>query len=624
MSVYVELRVEDTAASFKRSFEGRVRAGVKNVRRPFRGIESKENTYAVFRVYGADGKEIKLIDSSWPEGEGRAYANFLLQSVQEARMEKQQILETFGAALVFFFGEAPRFVDVSAVLLNTHDFNWEAEWWRNYEDTLRGTRLVEQGARALLCYDDTVIEGYPMNATAVKSADQPNLVQLSFRMFVTNAANISNVGDPSFPIHAEASIPGSLNQRDDRTFAFEVENPAEANRRLLGEYIKRLGLAQIQQEIAAARTIEQARALQKQYALEQLGVVTEGANLLSLGKSFFQGLAAGVRGDNETLDQANERFKQEARKALQLSQQGRTVELQEFLQSIRPRITDGSASARGSSGAPMTTLAESLRQAILHSAAFPAQDFEGFARRVAATSFPDGTRQIIEPKRTLPWRSKIADNIDEYTDTSDEQSTQAFEERTGVPVGGEVYDLASEVEQAMVRSGAEPTAENLYQAGVVSWSPKQGLSVGNLPQGTSSPFGNPDAPNTGPGFRYTYSKSWGSTPSAGGAYGGALGGGIGSGVGGRAQDPSEFFGNTGFLPQGGQYGGGLEALPPNAQVLEVGPDGQPLLRTRYTYGPTPGGSFLGKAATTEKVKELDLGALGKGVFSIQVVKGQLL
>lgn len=621
MATYVELVVEDAASNVRKGLDDRNRAGVRNVRRPMRGIEMKEDTYAVFRVYAADGKEIKLVDSSWPEGEGRGYANFLLQSVQEARMEKQQILETFSSALVFFFGEAPRFVDVSAVLLNTHDFDWEAEWWRNYDVTLRGTRLVEQGARALLCFDDTVIEGYPMNASAVKQAGEPNMVQLSFRMFVTNAANVSNVGDPNFPIHAEATIPQALNQRDDRTFAFELESPQEANRRALGEYLKRLAGAQIAQEIASARTIEEARTLQRQYALEQLGVVTEGANLLALGKSFFQGVVAGQRGDGETLEQAKQRFQQEAKKALQLSRQGRTVELQEFLSSIKPTLTTGPAAARANPGNTVS-LVEALRQSLIHSANYPQQDFAAFAQRVQEAVFPNGTRQLLEPKRTLPWRSKIVDNVDEYTGLSRLQLDEVFEQRTGVPVNGDVPDLPAAVEERMSSMGLTPTADNLYQAGVITWAPGKGLQVGGSPNEVN-PLGRPLAPNTGADYRYTYSKSWGSTPGVGGSYGGGLGGGIGKGIGGRAQDPSELYGSTGFRPQGSQYGGSTAALPPNSLFLKTGADGRPLLDPQYQYGPTPGGTFLGGGAATEYIKELDLGALGHGVFSLQVIPGDL-
>lgn len=623
MAVYIELAVEDvTNYAHRTKAEGRDRAGVKNVRRPFRGIEWKSDTYAVFRVYAADGTEIKLVDSSWPEGEGRGYANFLLQSVQEARVERQQMIETFGSSLVFFFGESPRFVDVTAILLNTHDFNWEAEWWRNYQDTLRGTRLVEQGARALLCFDDTIIEGYPMNASVVKQSGEPNLVQLQFRMFVTNQANVSNVGDPNFPVHAEATVPQQLNQRDDRTFAFEVEPPQEASRRVLGEYLKRLGIAQIQQEIANARTIEEARAIQRQYALEQLGVVPEGANLLTLGSSFFQGVVAGVRGDGESLDAANQRFRQEAQKALQLSKEGRLTELDEMIRGKTNDPVTGAVVNRSGPGNPRL-LVESLRNALTHTANYPAQDLQGFLDRVSATVFPNGTKQLLEAKRTLPWRSRIIDNIDEYTGTTQEQSEQVFEERTGVPVAGSIYDLPAAIQDASADRGAIVTPDSLYQMGLNRWTPKPGVNVSSNPFAAPNPFGNPQVRGTGELYRYTYSRSWGTTPGAGGASGGGLGGGFGPGVGGKAQDPSQLKQLVSGLPSGTSYGG-QGVLPPFGSTQGTGPDRRPLYKSEYKWGSTPDGSLFSGNATIEAVRDMDGSVRGSGAFSIQVLDGELV
>lgn len=174
-------------------------------------MEIKEDTYAIFKIIRADGTELPLIDSSSPDGETTSgYANFILQNVTEARMEKHQIVETFGESYIFFFGESPRFLDIQAVLVNSHDFNWEAEWWENYNRFLRGTKLVEMGARSYLFYDDNVVEGYTLMAQATKSATEPFLIQLSFRLFITNYTNISFIGDPHFPIRASVNLPDDV------------------------------------------------------------------------------------------------------------------------------------------------------------------------------------------------------------------------------------------------------------------------------------------------------------------------------------------------------------------------------------------------------------------------------
>lgn len=182
------------------------RAGAASVRRPMRGVEVKQDTHAILKVVDLMGKEIKLCDSGSTTGKSAYYTNFILQSVQEAREEKFQITETFGDPYIFFFGERPRFLDCSCMLLNSLDFNWQAEFWDNYEKYLRGSKCAEIGARVYMFYDDTVVEGYMLLAAAAVSADNTMAVQLQFKMFLTNYRNISMVGSPNFPMRLASEV----------------------------------------------------------------------------------------------------------------------------------------------------------------------------------------------------------------------------------------------------------------------------------------------------------------------------------------------------------------------------------------------------------------------------------
>lgn len=227
MSVFIELTTDAFQARFdeRKSEKQRQRrgAGSADVRRPLRGLEIKDDTYAILKVVTSDGQEIKLVNSSSEDGKSTEYANFIIQSVQEARMEKHQIVETFGESYIYFFGEAPRFLDVSAVLVDSLDFNWHAEFWENYERYFRGTKLVEMGARTYLFYEDNIVEGYMLNATAVKTSDAPLMVRLQFRLYLTNYSNISIIGDPAFPIRGSLIIPdevGDVNKLDVDRFAY--------------------------------------------------------------------------------------------------------------------------------------------------------------------------------------------------------------------------------------------------------------------------------------------------------------------------------------------------------------------------------------------------------------------
>lgn len=194
-------------------------SALSDVRRPTRGIVIKEDTYAVMRVLRADGSAIPLVNAGSRLGEeddeGRmtseSYSNFLIQQVSEERVEKQQIVETFGEAFIFFFGERPRVLNVSGVLINTFDFNWEAEWWANYEENLRGTRCVEQGARIYLTFDETMVSGYLMATSSTKTSQERNYVPFSFQMFVVDSTTISQIGDkdPDPNWYTNTLIPGS-------------------------------------------------------------------------------------------------------------------------------------------------------------------------------------------------------------------------------------------------------------------------------------------------------------------------------------------------------------------------------------------------------------------------------
>lgn len=183
------------------------------IRRPTRGIQIKDDTFATLRLVAADGGKNKLLvdagsrrtdptkQNQLLEINGKratdVYSNFLLQQISEERMEKQQILETFGEAYIFLFGQRARVINFQGILANTFDFNWEAEWWYNYEEFLRGTRCVERDARVYISYDNTLVGGYIISTSSSKDSMNKNHVQFQFQLFVTYYSNFSDVGNPS-------------------------------------------------------------------------------------------------------------------------------------------------------------------------------------------------------------------------------------------------------------------------------------------------------------------------------------------------------------------------------------------------------------------------------------------
>lgn len=170
-----------------------------SVRRPVRGIQVKDETYGTLQVRQSNGIAIPLFDAGSPTntGKGIRNSNFLIQSISEQRAEKQQIILTFGAPYIFFFGEQPRMITVNGILLTSEDFNWRAEWWENYDLYLRGTQCVRNRTRVYLSWEDIVVEGYIFQAACNEDASNRNLVQLQFQIFLTNYQNISSIGDPN-------------------------------------------------------------------------------------------------------------------------------------------------------------------------------------------------------------------------------------------------------------------------------------------------------------------------------------------------------------------------------------------------------------------------------------------
>ncbi len=203
----------------------------QKVRRPTRGTVLKEETFATMRLVTSGGKNILLTDAGGLEGtrtsrKSAVYSNFLLQQVNEERVEKQQILETFGEPYIFLFGERARMITFAGVLINTFDFNWEAEWWENYDKLLRGTKCVENDARVFISYDETLVSGYIIATSSSKVAQERNQVQFQFTMFLTGYSNFSNTGDgTATPLRAREEALLNISRQPEDDFEFQVQGP---------------------------------------------------------------------------------------------------------------------------------------------------------------------------------------------------------------------------------------------------------------------------------------------------------------------------------------------------------------------------------------------------------------
>lgn len=119
---------------------------------------------------------------------------FLLQSVQENRSERAQIVETFGGSQLFLYGSSAEIYQFQGILLNTASFPWKAEFIRAYETYLKGSVAREKNLRVYIAYDDVLREGYILNANFNYAVGALRHIIFSFSMFITNK-RIFSFGD---------------------------------------------------------------------------------------------------------------------------------------------------------------------------------------------------------------------------------------------------------------------------------------------------------------------------------------------------------------------------------------------------------------------------------------------
>jgi hypothetical protein len=184
------------------------------VRRPTRGLQVKPDTYALLEVKTRTGENLLMIDSGGQRDIGDiSYSprnsNFLIQSIDEQRAEKVQMVETFGPLYLFWFGERPSVLNVSGTLLNSADFNWKNEFLSNYDLYLRGTRCAQEKTIIHFSYDDVVRTGY-IQSCSVNNSEQANeLTSFNFQMIVASCIDLSIVGanmTPTEEIPEEAQL----------------------------------------------------------------------------------------------------------------------------------------------------------------------------------------------------------------------------------------------------------------------------------------------------------------------------------------------------------------------------------------------------------------------------------
>ena len=130
---------------------------------------------------------------------------FWLTHAREIRQEKAQIIETFGEAAYYFFGERTKIYNFAGTLLETKSLSksfktqyyWASSLIDLYNRHLRGTMLAENKHEAVLSYKNNYIYGYVTNLNTDYASNTPQVVSFTFSMIVREHALIdrSNLKD---------------------------------------------------------------------------------------------------------------------------------------------------------------------------------------------------------------------------------------------------------------------------------------------------------------------------------------------------------------------------------------------------------------------------------------------
>jgi len=122
---------------------------------------------------------------------------FLLQASNEQQNEKFQIMETFGEPVIFTFGERQKIFSYAGALFNSNNFPWRDRFLEKYEEILRASQTIKNGARVYLTYDGLIREGHILNLAIEHSERNLNHVVFSFNMFITRLIPIGGIESSS-------------------------------------------------------------------------------------------------------------------------------------------------------------------------------------------------------------------------------------------------------------------------------------------------------------------------------------------------------------------------------------------------------------------------------------------
>jgi hypothetical protein len=143
----------------------------------------------------------------------------LIQGFSLNRVEKSQVIETFGDHYVYFFGERAPTASINMLLIDSETFEWFSQFDINYDTTYRGTQNALRRAPINIIVDGVQLVGYIQSVSYSQSASQdPYLVNVSLSMVLEKIYHLTDI----------TKVKGLLPDGDDRSILNELSIVTDA------------------------------------------------------------------------------------------------------------------------------------------------------------------------------------------------------------------------------------------------------------------------------------------------------------------------------------------------------------------------------------------------------------
>jgi len=133
------------------------------------------------------------------------FDKFSVQSVSEPDEERYQIVQTLGADVLYAFGKRPRMIMLSGSIVNGRvrvrigneeiSMDWKNALRREYNRSLRSTKLIRNQQTVNIYLQDTVYTGYLLNLITNTTSESQNLSQVTMTILLKKERYLSQADE---------------------------------------------------------------------------------------------------------------------------------------------------------------------------------------------------------------------------------------------------------------------------------------------------------------------------------------------------------------------------------------------------------------------------------------------